>query len=383
MPELNIKLYSASQSEFLSISDLLDFFEKHGSMRVSDLHLKVGQPPIYRVDGDLHKMKASPMDAATLEGFCKCLLTEEGLTRLRTNRSVDGSFAAGKLNYRINCFYEADGMAVAIRALPMNGPPVEQVGFPNSVWRDILKSNHGLVLITGITGAGKSTTIASLIERIAMERAVRIITLEDPIEYRLQSKVAMISQREVGRDVPSFERGLRDCLREDPDVIFVGEMRDRESASWTLTAAETGHLVFSTLHTRDARGSITRIMDMFPAIQQDEVANQISLGLSYVISQKLIPRRDGHGRVLAMEVLNNTYAISNLIRVRKVEQIYTYLQTRTKDIPEERMTTLELSLARLVKAGTIAPLEAEKFANDPNSFVDAMQRVQSDGGSDG
>lgn len=381
MPELNVKLYAASQTETLSISDLLEFFEKHGSMRVSDLHLKVGQPPVYRVDGDLHKMKAAPVDAATLESFCKCLLTEEGLAKLRANRSVDGSFTAGKLNYRINCFYETDGMAVALRALPMNGPPLEQIGFPNTVWRDILYRQQGLVLITGITGAGKSTTIASLIERIAQERAVRIITLEDPIEYRLQSKVAMISQREVGRDVPSFERGLRDCLREDPDVIFVGEMRDRESASWTLTAAETGHLVFSTLHTRDARGSITRIMDMFPAIQQDEVSNQISLGLAYVISQKLVPRRDGRGRALAMEVLNNTYAISNLIRVRKVEQIYTYLQTRTKDIPEERMTTMELSLARMVKAGAIAPLEAEKFANDPNSFIDAMQRVQEDAGA--
>ena len=378
MPDLNLKLYSASQSETLSLNDLLEFFEKHGSMRVSDLHLKVGSPPIYRVDGDLHKMKASLLDGPTLEGFCKCLLVEEGLAKLRKDRSVDGSFTAGKLNYRINCFYDSDGLAIAVRCLPMNGPPVEEIGFPNTVWKDIIYRQQGLVLITGITGAGKSTTIASMIERIARERAVRIITLEDPIEYRLKSNLAMISQREVGRDVIGFERGLRDCLREDPDVIFVGEMRDRESASWTLTAAETGHLVFSTLHTRDARGSITRIMDMFPSQQQDEVANQISLGLAYVISQKLVPRRDGRGRCVAMEVLNNTYAIANLIRLRKVEQVYTYLQTRTKDVPEERMTTLELSLARLVKAGIVAPLEAEKYANDPNSFIDAMQKVQAD-----
>lgn len=376
MAELNIKLYAASQTETLSLHDLLEFFEKHGSMRVSDLHLKVGQPPIYRVDGDLHKMKAANLDTAAVDGFCKCLLNEEGLAKLRQGRSVDGSFTAGNLNYRINCFYDSDGLAVAVRALPMSGPPVEQIGFPNNVWRDIINRQHGLVLMTGITGSGKSTTIASMIERIARERAVRIITLEDPIEYRLQSHAAIISQREVGRDVPSFERGLRDALREDPDVIFVGEMRDRDSAAWTLTAAETGHLVFSTLHTRDARGSVTRILDMFPAGQQDEVANQISLGLAYVISQKLIPRRDNRGRVVAMEILNNTYAISNLIRVRKVEQVYTYLQTRTKDIPEERMTTMELSLARLVRDGVISPLEAEKWANDPNSFVDAMQKVQ-------
>lgn len=231
------------------------------------------------------------------------------------------------------------------------------------------------MLVTGITGAGKSTTIASLIDRIAQTRPCRIITLEDPIEYRLHSKAAIISQREVGRDVPSFERGLRDCLREDPDVIFVGEMRDRESAAWTLTAAETGHLVFSTLHTRDTRGTLTRVLDMFPPNKQDEIASQLSLGLSHVISQKLIPRAKGEGRIVAMEIMNNIYACSNLIRQCKVEQIYSQLQTRTKDVPEERMTTLERSLANLVRAGHITPLEAEKWANNPSAFLEEMQRV--------
>jgi len=230
--------------------------------------------------------------------------------------------------------------------------------------------------VTGITGAGKSTTIAALIRRIAETRPCRIITLEDPIEYRLPSKAAMISQREVGRDVPSYERGLRDCLREDPDVIFVGEMRDRDSTSWTLTAAETGHLVFSTLHTRDVRGTVTRVLDMFPPSRQDEVASQLSLGLSYILCQKLIPRQDGKGRVVAMEVLNNTYAMANLIRLAKVEQIYSVLQSRTRDVPEERMITLERSLAQLVASGVVAPLEAEKWANHASAFVDEMQRVQ-------
>ncbi len=369
------KVYVASASDRFSLRDLLEFFEKHGSMRVSDLHLKPKSPPVYRVDGQLQRMKASELDAETILTFAKCILTDVEMEWLARNRSVDGSFSTGTLHYRINCFHENDGLAIAIRSLPAGAPEVESIGFPNGVWRDILRRQQGLVLMTGITGAGKSTTIASLIERIARERPCRIITLEDPIEYRLRGHTAMISQREIGRDVPTFERGLRDCLREDPDVIFVGEMRDRESASWTLTAAETGHLVFSTLHTRDTRGSITRVLDMFPSQQQDEVANQMSLGLAYVISQKLIPRSDNRGRVVAMEILNNTYAISNLIRVRKLEQVYTHLQTRVKDIPEERMMTMEQSLARLVHSGVVSPLEAEKWCGDLLAFRDAMQHL--------
>jgi twitching motility protein PilT len=255
-------------------------------------------------------------------------------------------------------------------------PDVEAIGFPNQVWRDIVRRQRGLVLVTGITGAGKSTTISSLINRIAATRPCRIITLEDPIEYRLPSRKAVISQREVGRDVPNFERGLRDCLREDPDVVFVGEMRDRESTAWTLTAAETGHLVFSTLHTRDVAGSLTRLLDMFPPDRQDEVSSQVSLGLSHVISQKLVPRADGQGRVVAMEILNNTYAVANTIRMRKIEQLYTLLQTRTKDLPAERMRSMERSLAELAVGGVITPRDAEAAANDVNTFLDELQRAQ-------
>jgi twitching motility protein PilT len=280
------------------------------------------------------------------------------------------------MQFRLNCFYDSAGLALAIRALDPIPIPIEEIGFPNAVWGDIIKKQWGLVLLTGITGAGKSTTVASLIDRIAQVRPCRIITLEDPIEYNLVSKSALISQREVGRDVPSYAQGLRDCLREDPDVIFVGEMRDRESATWTLTAAETGHLVFSTLHTRDARGTITRVLDMFPSNQIDEVASQLSLGLSHIVCQKLVPRADGQGRVVAMEILNNTYALSNLIRLRKMEQVYTFLQTRTKNVSEERMTTMERSLATLVRDGKVSPLEAEKWANHRTTFLDEMQQLK-------
>lgn len=374
-PTLETKIYAVGDNTMLSMMDLLDYFAKHGRLRVSDLHLKVGCPPIYRIDGALQKINGPGLDMKTIELLARTLLSDVEMEELKTNRAVDSSCFTEGLQFRLNCFHDSGGLAIAVRALELHIPPVEEIGFPNNVWKDILAKQQGLVLMTGITGAGKSTTIASIIDRIAHTRPCRIITLEDPIEYRLTSDKAIISQREVGRDVPTFERGLRDCLREDPDVIFVGEMRDRESTSWTLTAAETGHLVFSTLHTRDARGTITRLLDMFPPARQDEISCQVSLGLEYVVSQRLIPRADGNGRVVAMEILNNTYAVSNLIRMRKPEQIYTQLQTRIKDIPEERMTTMERSLARLVAEGQVAPLEAEKWADDPNTFLDEMKRL--------
>ncbi len=375
-PAIDTKLYTDGEGRPVSVGDLLEYFTKHGTLRISDLHLKVGCPPVYRVDGELKKMGGAALEQQTVMSMASVLLAEAELAKLNENRSVDSSFITEKMQFRLNCFYDNDGLAVAIRALEPKPIEVENIGFPNSVWRDILKKQWGLVLVTGITGAGKSTTIASLIHRICQTRPCRVITLEDPIEYRLSGGKAVISQREVGRDVPSFARGLRDCLREDPDVIFVGEMRDRESAAWTMTAAETGHLVFSTLHTRDARGTITRLLDMFPPVQFDEVASQLSLGLSHIICQKLIPRADGQGRVVAMEILTNNYAISNLIRLRKMEQIATHLQTRVKDIPEERMITLERSLAMLVGAGKVAALEAEKWANDRTMFVQELQAVQ-------
>jgi twitching motility protein PilT len=372
------KVYAVTEDRKLSMRNLLEYFTQHGSLRVSDLHLKVGTPPTYRVDGQLQKMKGQPLDKATVEKLAGSLISKKEIELLKERRAVDSSYLTKTMQFRLNCFYDSEGLAVAIRALEPTPIPVEDIGFPNDVWQDIIRKQWGLVLMTGITGAGKSTTIASLIDRIAETRACHIITMEDPIEYRLSSKSALISQREVGRDVPNYARGLRDCLREDPDVIFVGEMRDRESASWTLTAAETGHLVFSTLHTRDVRGTITRVLDMFPPNQQDEVASQLSLGLSHIFCQKLIPRIDGKGRVVAMEILNNTYALSNLIRLRKMEQVYTFLQTRTKDLPDERMITLERSLAILVKDGKVSPLEAEKWANHPTAFFDEMKRLQQD-----
>ena len=374
---ISAKVYSAAELGEFSMLDMLGYFQEHGAMRVSDLHIKVGAPPTYRIDGNLVRLKGPNVTTEVAKKLISPFLNEENIRKLDVQHSIDCSYRIGSLQFRINIFKDNDGLAAAIRALSLDIPKVEAVGFPNTVWQDIVDRKHGLVLVTGITGAGKSTTSASMIDRIIEKNACRIITIEDPIEYILPQKRSIISQREVGKDVRSFLQGLREMLREDPDIIFVGEMRDPETIAMTLMAAETGHLVFSTLHTRDAIGSITRILDYFPAGRQSEVRNQLSLGLSYILSQKLIPRKDGRGRLIAMEILNNNYACANLIRTGKIEQMYTQLQTKTRDRPDEKMITLEKHLAILVKQHKIELLEARKWANNIKTFADAMQQLES------
>ena len=364
--DITTKVYPTENMGLLSMQDLLAYFEKRGAMRVSDLHIKVGTTPAYRIDGDITYLKGQPVTPEIAKKLIFPLLSEDNLHKFHQDYDVDCSYRVGSLQFRINIFRENDGMSAAIRALSMDIPKVESIGFPNNVWEDIVECKQGLVLVTGITGAGKSTTISSIIDRISEKKACRIITLEDPIEYLLPNKHSMVSQREVGRDVKSFSHGLRAMLREDPDVIFVGEMRDSETISMTLMAAETGHLVFSTLHTRDAIGTITRILDYFPTGRQSEVRNQLSLGLAYILCQKLIPKKDATGRIAAIEILNNNnYACANLIRTGKVEQIYSQLQTKTRLNPDEKMTTMERHLAQLGKAGQNRPARSEKMGQRP------------------
>jgi twitching motility protein PilT len=368
------KVYTTENLGKMSINDMLNYFQEKGAMRVSDLHLKVGAPPVYRIDGNLVKLKGLTLTPETAKQLIYPLLSDQKLDEFKRKYHIDTSYRLGMLQFRINVFKENDGICAAIRALSMDIPKIEKIGFPNNVWQDIINRRHGLVLLTGITGAGKSTTIASLIDRICDKQACRIITVEDPIEYIFPQKYSIISQREAGRDVGSFVDGLRAMLREDPDIIFVGEMRDPETIAMTLMAAETGHLVFSTLHTRDVTGTITRILDYFPSGRQNEVRNQLSLGLAYILCQKLVPRKNGKGRIVAMEILNNNYACANLIRTGKIEQLYSQLQTKTQNRPGEKMITLERHLARLVKHDEIDLLEAKKWANDIKSFIDEMKR---------
>jgi twitching motility protein PilT len=374
---LNEKVYSINDNKIVSMRDLLQSFMRHGADRVTDLHLKVGSPPIYRLDGALKQTSGFALDEATVETLARSMIDEEEWKVLEETRSVNNSHLIDGLRFRINCFHDRKGLCLAIRALDMVMPTIDKIGFPNGVWEDIIELRQGLVLLTGATGSGKSTTIASLIAEIAKRRACHIITLEDPIEYQLESDQAIISQRALGRDVPSYERGVRDCLREDPDVIFVGEMSDPEAASWTLTAAETGHLVFSSLHTRDAASVVTRLVDMFPPSRSEEVANQLSLALRYVLLQKLLPRRKGSGRVVAMEILHNSFGISNLIRHIRPEQMVSLMQTQIKDVTAQRMCTLERSLAHLVRSGDIAREEALLAANYPPLLEDELSRTNS------
>lgn len=354
-----------------STHDLLAIFLQpelfhNGVPRVSDLHLRIGQAARLRLDGDLMPLRdAEPLTLAAFEGLVHPMLSDEQLQRLGRvpPDDVDTSYdwRGRGVSYRLNVFVDREGPACVIRVLPRSVPSPDRIGFPSErVWREIVAAHQGLMMVTGITGSGKSTTIASLLQHINATRPVRIVTLEDPIEYVLADDKALISQRQVGVHVESFATGLRSALREDPDIIYVGEMRDRETAGLALTAAETGHLVFSTLHTRDTRGALSRIVDLFPAERYKELCSQLSFGLSWVLGQKLVARADGRGRVVAMEVLRNTPAIANLMRTGNWQQIQSMIETQGKD----GMNTLEKHLVELVAARVISRDEALRQAND-------------------
>jgi twitching motility protein PilT len=278
----------------------------------------------------------------------------------------------GGVNFRLNVFRDRDGLAFVMRVLSSIIPDIETLGLPSEqIWRDITSLKRGLVLVTGVTGSGKSTTIASLINHVNRFRKTRIITLEDPVEFIFKSESSMVSQRQIGQNVATFSGGLRSALRENPDVIFVGEIRDQETATLALSAAETGHLVFSTLHTRDAKGALSRIVDMFPAEQTKSLCLQLSFSLSSVLSQKLIPRADGSGRILVMEVLKNVPAIGNLIRTGNWQQVYSTMETQAK----EGMMTMEQHLLHLYTHGIITKEDAITYTNEA-SLLDRIAQME-------
>ncbi len=363
------QVYHASDHNY-SINDLLRSaldpdYMANGMPRISDFHIKVGEAVRFRLDDDLHSIPGG--DALTQEVAEKLifpLLNDKQIEQLKSSATIDidagYELVEEHFNFRINAFRDKDGLAATIRLLPRHVPDVTEVGFPaESTWKSLVQMKRGLVLVTGITGSGKSTTIASLIHQISHSRAVRIITLEDPIEYMFDSDKGLISQREVGAQVESFSRGLKSALRENPDIIYVGEMRDYETAQLALTAAETGHLVFSTLHTRDAVGAITRIVDMYPPEREKEVTTQLSFSLSCVLSQKLIPRADGNGRLVAMEIMRNSGGLANLLRTGKWAQLYSIMETKAG----EGMITMEQRLLDLHEQGMITREDAILYAN--------------------
>lgn len=366
------KVYTA-QGGLYSIIDLLRSFadpelEVNGMSRISDLHLKVGEPVRYRYDGSLEVIQGGEaLTEKMIQRLIFPLISEEQRERFLSDSSED--LDAGycwdeqQINFRLNLFRDREGMACVMRMLPKHIPEVDELGFlDDDVWQKLITMKQGLVLVTGVTGSGKSTTIASILDYINKSRKVRIITLEDPIEYVFQSQQALVSQREVGNHLKAFSQGLRSALRENPDIIYVGEIRDTETASLALTAAETGHMVLSTLHTKDVTGTFGRIIDMFPAERSSEIAAQLSFSLSYVVSQKLLNRKDGNGRVPAFEVMRNNLGMGNLIRTNKLHQVYGKIETGGK----EGMNTLEQHLLDLVANGVISKEEAILHANDAN-----------------
>ena len=369
------------QRRTLSMMDLLHQFKQDeymegGMSRISDLHLKCGSPPYYRIDNEMVSWSDQDQDRLTdglIRRLIKGMLSPDQRERLDDIAEIDASYSVAGLSFRMNIYRDRQGIAAAIRVLPIQIPEIETIGFPDDyVWQHIVNLRQGLIIVTGITGSGKSTTLASLIERINTTRRCHVVTLEDPIEYTFTNKLAAISQRQVGRDTATFAGGLRAVLREDPDIILIGEMRDRETMQNALTAAETGHLVLTTLHTRDAKGVVPRIIDMFAEDRRDEVAAQLSLCLTWVLAQKLVVKSDGLGRRVAMEILRNTSAVAALIRNNNIPQIYSAMQTGAR----EHMCTLEKCLADLCLEGKIIPEEAERWANQPEAFRATLYRAQ-------
>ena len=344
---------------------LAEFLTAVIELEGSDLHLTAGLPPMIRINGELEPLKGyRRLEPKDLQAFVYAMLTQRQREKFEENLELDVSYALpGKARFRVNVFQQRDSIGAVMRLIPFEIKSCEKLGLPEVV-SDFAKLRRGLVLVTGITGSGKSTSLAALIDRINRERAEHIMTVEDPIEFLHRHKKAVVNQREVGTDTLGFASALKHVLRQDPDVILVGEMRDLETISTALTAAETGHLVFGTLHTQDAPQSIDRIIDVFPPHQQQQVRTQLAGSLAGVVSQQLVPTPDGKGRVVAVEVLVATDAVRNLIREGKTHQIYTTIQVGGKF----GMQMMDQHLAELVKKRAITYEDALERCHKPGEF---------------
>ena len=341
----------------MDISELLIFAVKEGA---SDLHLSAGEPPIVRIHGDMRKLEVPPLSKEEVRRLVYDILNDQQRKTFEETLDMDFSFSLGEYGrFRVNLFYQNRGIGGVFRTIPTKIYSFEQLGLPR-ICRDICRKDRGLVLVTGPTGCGKSTTLAAMIDLINNEHKGHIITIEDPIEFVHESKSCLISQREVGPHTHSFANALRSALREDPDIILVGEMRDLETISLALTAAETGHLVFATLHTGSAPKTIDRIIDVFPAAQQGQIRTMLAESILAVFSQVLLKRKGGKGRILALEIMIGTPAIKNLIREAKISQIPSILQTGQKF----GMQTLQAAIKDLLARNMVDPEEVEGLLPD-------------------
>ena len=345
----------------MDITELLAFSAKNGA---SDLHLSAGLPPMIRVDGEVRRINLPPLEHKDVHRLIYDIMNDKQRRDYEELLETDFSFEVpGVARFRVNAFNQNRGAGAVFRTIPSKVLTMEDLGM-GQIFKDISDLPRGIVLVTGPTGSGKSTTLAAMLDYINDNRHYHILTVEDPIEFVHQSKKCLINQREVHRDTHGFNEALRSALREDPDIILVGEMRDLETIRLALTAAETGHLVFGTLHTTSAAKTIDRVVDVFPAEEKVMVRSMLSESLQAVISQTLL-KKNGGGRVAAHEIMIGIPAIRNLIRENKVAQMYSAIQTGAN----YGMTTLDQSLKTLVSKGIISPQTARTAAKQPESFI--------------
>ena len=334
-------------------------------MQGSDLHLTAGTPPTVRVHGELERLQDYPLlTPRALQGMIYAILPQKMRERFEQELELDMSYSLpGRARFRVNVYMQRDAVGAVFRVIPFEIKGLDELGLP-PVCADLARFPRGFVVVTGPTGSGKSTTLAGMVDVVNTERAGHIMTVEDPIEFLHKHKTCVVNQREIGADTHSFASALKHVLRQDPDVILVGEMRDLETISTAITAAETGHLVFATLHTQDAPQTVDRIIDVFPPHQQQQTRVQLSTTLQGVITQQLVPTTDGQGRVVAAEVMIATPGIRNLIREGKVHQIYSAMQAGGR----YGMQTMDMSLASHVKAGRINQQMAFERCHDPEEL---------------
>jgi len=351
-----------------TIDDLLETMVALGA---SDLHVTVGSHPVIRLNGSLERLDQFPrLSADDSQRLLYRILSTEQQKHLEINRQIDVSYSIpGLARFRVNVYFQRESLGGAFRMIPAELKTLEDLGLPTQL-HELSKKPRGLVLVTGPTGSGKSTTLAAVVDEINRTRDDHIMTIEDPIEFLHRHKRCIVNQREIGPDAVSFADALRGALRQDPDVILLGEMRDLETISTAITAAETGHLVFATLHTQDAPSTIDRLIDVFPAAQQEQIRVQLAATIQGIVTQTLLPTVDGKGRVAALEILLPDDAVRNLIRQAKVEQIYSVMQTNTG----RGMQTLEQALVDLVTRGIITQEVAMSRSSRPDQLLGLFQR---------